>query len=408
MKKLKSTETTEHIIFYDKIPKSYSNYNELIRLMEKRIKLLRRIESNHIPEVDLLQPKDFIDTDEDLLSHFYCRLVCSQSLWSLKWLVNAEVGYFRHRLKLLPENVIEKFFKENFVTKISSFDIKLNRIDQNSEYLISQNNTKKFNPETKIHFTKVTDLVSIRKVKLEDGYCSIENQHLKSILIKYFRDFLEKRMDFLYKHFVDLPDERYMKLQSKIFSVEQIDYSTKIATALKYSPPCIKGIVNKLSQKRHLKNSDRQTFSLYLKACGVSVEENISFMRNNYNVSRDVFDKEYLYSIRHNYGLEGKRANYPCHGCRKIIGNTGDSSTYGCPFVNNLKDVNSFLKENEINVPEIEDILVKKEYNIACTAVLKKLINKEEIDFIASPIEFYKKWNEEHNKNDENIKNNEQ
>jgi DNA primase large subunit len=45
---------------------------------------------------------------------------------------------------------------------------------------------------------------------------------------------------------------------------------------------------------------------------GLSIDEAITFWRKSLKEdSHDKFNKEYKYNIRHSYGLEGKRANYP-------------------------------------------------------------------------------------------------
>ena len=45
---------------------------------------------------------------------------------------------------------------------------------------------------------------------------------------------------------------------------------------------------------------------------GLSIDEAIAFWRRSFsNIQDDKFNKEYKYNIRHSYGLEGKRANYP-------------------------------------------------------------------------------------------------
>ena len=48
---------------------------------------------------------------------------------------------------------------------------------------------------------------------------------------------------------------------------------------------------------------------------GLSIEEAIVFWNKSFHMTDEKFNKEYKYNIRHSYGLEGKRANYPAKRC---------------------------------------------------------------------------------------------
>ena len=51
---------------------------------------------------------------------------------------------------------------------------------------------------------------------------------------------------------------------------------------------------------------------IHSQVLGLSIDEAIAFWRKSFsNKTDDKFNKEYKYNIRHSYGLEGKRANYP-------------------------------------------------------------------------------------------------
>lgn len=49
------------------------------------------------------------------------------------------------------------------------------------------------------------------------------------------------------------------------------------------------------------------------KVVGLPIEEAVVFWRKAFGgrITDDKFNKEYRYNIRHSYGLEGKRTNYP-------------------------------------------------------------------------------------------------
>ena len=45
---------------------------------------------------------------------------------------------------------------------------------------------------------------------------------------------------------------------------------------------------------------------------GLPIEEALIFWRKSFSkITDDKFNKEYKYNIRHSFGLEGRRANYP-------------------------------------------------------------------------------------------------
>jgi DNA primase large subunit len=97
--------------------------------------------------------------------------------------------------------------------------------------------------------------------------------------------------------------------------------------ARKHFPMCMRNLQERLRKDQHLKHFGRLQYGLFLKvgnrfcnrldltslqALGLSIEEAVAFWRKSFSkITDDTFNKEYKYNIRHSYGLEGKRANYP-------------------------------------------------------------------------------------------------
>jgi DNA primase large subunit len=101
--------------------------------------------------------------------------------------------------------------------------------------------------------------------------------------------------------------------------------------ARKHFPMCMRALHDNLQRDSHLKYFGRLQYGLFLKVCftdicckiylqtfasqvlGLSIEEAIIFWRKSFSngTTDDEFNKKYKYNIRHSYGLEGRRHNYP-------------------------------------------------------------------------------------------------
>jgi DNA primase large subunit len=115
------------------------------------------------------------------------------------------------------------------------------------------------------------------------------------------------------------------------------------------------------------------------------MEDAILFWRKIFvpKSGEDGFTKNYLYNIRHNYGQEGKRANYGPPSCSKIItGPTpGVGDHHGCPFRHSSVDsLNNMLTNytgptgvrlNDTQVTEIAELARGNHCQSACTRLFE-------------------------------------
>lgn len=124
----------------------------------------------------------------------------------------------------------------------------------------------------------------------------------------------------------------------------------------------------------------------------MSVEEAIIFWRKSFDrINDDTFNKMYKYNIRHTFGLEGKRANYPAKrqalsgvtrcllmrsSCQQILTSGGDP---GCPYrhfspenlQSALLSTYAPLGLTSTDLYEVMNTVKGEHFHVACTRVFE-------------------------------------
>ncbi|KRY30348.1 DNA primase large subunit, partial [Trichinella britovi] len=109
------------------------------------------------------------------------------------------------------------------------------------------------------------------------------------------------------------PTQEYVSsADSRSFTMEMVE-----PLSVTSFPLCMRRLYDELKRAHHLRHGARMRLGLFLKKMSL------------YLVLR-----QYAYSIRHNYGEKGKRADYAVYSCLKIIMNNppGIGDLNGCPF----------------------------------------------------------------------------
>jgi DNA primase large subunit len=278
-----------------------------------------------------------------------------------------------------------------------------------------------------VPFTAVPDLVSKAWVFLSGGLAFLPKSEAFSAILNLFREQLEAVMEQTMLELPNIPDERVFPLLQSIRDAHQsialsslqnsnsaspngsfeVIGAGDIESVSTHFPPCMVNIYDALKQERHLKYHGRQQLSLFLKTINLPLSEALMFWRRSFKVSDDAFNKEYAYNVRHNYGQEGKRANYGCPPCNKMIStvppNTNNiQEAHGCPLryfykKDDVKDdgtrliswlVNKFhLNENDAS--NVFEQVKGGHYQIACTKSLEAKSGQPNLETITMPTQFY-------------------
>ncbi|VDM16768.1 unnamed protein product [Hydatigera taeniaeformis] len=374
--------------FYSEPPTHTIELEQLEQLATERLKVLRCIEAvgqdlirgskdydqrlaTELPKLGLLgksftltssQLKNIAeDIHRDVTSHFILQIAYCRSDSMRRWFIQQESDLLRYRFNLErtssghdSEAVREFLHVNNLHFSTISPDESLRLRDQLRAGTVIYGVNADCATFYRVHFTEVLDLVRRRQVFLKVGYAYVPDVELVTLVVTRFRASLSRSLSRLDLALVSrLADEgtRLLPLLTSISKryLGEDDFGTKsafgavscsqvneLARVPGLFPPCMSRLHEALVANHHLRHWGRMQYGLFLKGIGLSVDEALKFWRNSFapRVDSDQFAKQYSYSIRHNYGKEGKRADYTPYSCMKIISfsQPGTGEFHGCPF----------------------------------------------------------------------------
>ncbi|CAL8359799.1 unnamed protein product [Boreogadus saida] len=358
-----------------------------------------------VKEEDKVGPNEYERRRKDHISHFILRLAYCQTEDLRRWFIQQEVDLFRHRFNRLSADQKSSFLKHNNLHyEMVGLEERKALSDKliQSSYAVSGPKVE-HQDYYKVPFQDALDLVRNRKAYLKAGYVYIPQQDIVITVLNDFRTQLSKALALTARSLPTvLSDERLQPLLSHLshayvgqdysiqknmgkISLEQID-----PLSGKSFPLCMRGLHQALRENHHLRHGGRMQYGLFLKGIGLTLDQALQFWRSEFTkgkVDMDKFDKQYAYSIRHNFGKEGKRTDYTPYSCLKVILSNAPSQGdhHGCPFRHSdaelLKQKLQSYKVSPSGIAQILDLVKGMHYQLACQKYFELTHNIEDSGF---------------------------
>ncbi|KAI5122060.1 hypothetical protein M0805_006044 [Coniferiporia weirii] len=408
--------------FYDKPPLMDITLDEFERYAIDRLRVLSEIEASQVRNRTYDELKAIVKTQtekhvplhsnsaiyeaieeerrKDHIGHFVLRLAFCRSEELRRRFVKVETILFRIRYEY-DDSTERKLF-------LDSRDFGwLTLSEEEGRNMALMNDLKSVNPGEaswyKVKWTRVPDLIEKRRVYLKGGWAYVPSKEQSSIVFQEFQTRLEAALEQTARALPRLDEDTRlmpilehlgqgflsgMSVASEYASAEGLDGEGVTAEMVdeladKHWPMCMRHLHDCLRKDRHLKHFGRLQYGLFLKVVGLSVEEAVLFWRKAFGgrLTDDKFNKEYKYNIRHSYGLEGKRTNYPAYTCQRIItqNQPGPQECHGCPY----RHFSSERLQTALlatygphglgvaDLPEIMNAVKQEHFHVACTKVFE-------------------------------------
>ncbi|CAL5214051.1 unnamed protein product [Lathyrus oleraceus] len=359
--------------------------------MEKLVSELWKVNMRHQHASEVL--------NKDIISHFVLRLVYCRTEDLRKWFLSMECALFRYRFRFLTAEAQRAIMDEFDITckavnimEFESIKEKLGQVARSMGQPLPTGDAIFY----KVPFEDVPELVAGRRVLLSQGYAYVAMNQVVSLVATLFRSQLSKTLILTNRKWTSSireqekhrltpivealcssylgPDFSQPKEYAEI-SLKDIDQLAKTSF-----PLCMRHQFDKLKEDHHLKHGGRMQLGLFLKGVGLNLDDALAFWRAEFSkkVGLEKFEKEYAYTIRHNYGKEGKRTDYTPYSCYKIISSTpGAGDHHGCPYRHfSEENLRAALSRMGVNSRAMEDVMNKvrnRHYQLACTLTFEAL-----------------------------------
>ncbi|XP_026382202.1 probable DNA primase large subunit [Papaver somniferum] len=331
--------------------------------------------------------------DKDIISHFVLRLVYCRNEELRKWFLTHETKLFEYRFRVESVESQKALmaeigfpYKAVGMGELEDMRENLNQVARSIGRPMLTSDALFF----KVPFEEVPELIGGRKVYIHKGFAYVAMNQAVNVVTGMFRSNLSKALVLTNRKWTTTlkeqekdrltpivealstsylgPDYSQPKEYAEI-SIKDID---KVASSS--FPLCMRHLFEKLREDHHLKHGGRMQLGLFLKGVGLNLDDALTFWKAEFSqkVGSERFDKEYAYSIRHNYGKEGKRIDYTPYSCQKIISSTpGAGDQHGCPYRNfskeNLEAALSKMGVSSRLMGDVMDKVKNRHYQLACT-----------------------------------------
>ena len=242
----------------------------------------------------------------------------------------------------------------------------------------------------KVAFSQAVDLVKRRHVLLRGGFAYVPHGRMLSIVQNRFKAYLNYATAMANRYLPGiLQDERLAPLLKNMSTsytgaeygaggrrpgAERVGPEDVQGLAQTAFPLCMQTLHEGLAQNHHLRHGGRMQYGLFLKGVGLALEDALVFWQKEFtkSMSADDFVKKYAYNIRHNYGKEGKRADYTAYSCTRIIlgAPPGQGDFHGCPFKSwDASRLRTVLQRMRLSAAQVDDVVrdaSNKDYQLAC------------------------------------------
>eukprot|EP01137_Pigoraptor_chileana_P008783 Opistho-2@56107 len=362
-------------------PKKNADYEALMREAVKK----------HMPLSELREGNEEVCHEErrrDHFSHFILRLAYCRTEDLRRWMLKQETDLFRHRLSTENSREIGDFLASSGLKYVPIGTDKKNALHDKlraAGAFLSDDDVDK-EDYFSVPFEEALELVRSRKVYLENGMAYVPRRELAAIVSGAFRAVISEALAATERALPSMEeDDRLLPILQSV-TKQGPEYSRKASAgkvtldqidplSRKAFPLCMSMLHDNLRATHHLRHGGRLQYGLFLKAIGLTLEEALQFWQTEFTkvMAVDKFDKQYAYNIRHNYGKEGKRADYTPYSCMRIIMGTAPATGdhHGCPFKHHDQDVLRNLMQTRgvsaTGINEVLQLIKEGHFQLACT-----------------------------------------